>query len=70
MNSYDYFNLLKKRSLNLNQSWGILWNSSNFLKDKYYLNFSDTLCVNIGQDFSGTHSTINDILIKNFQIKR
>ncbi len=59
MNSYDYFNLLKKRSLNLNQSWGILWNSSNFLKDKYYLNFSHTLCINIGQDFSGTHSTIN-----------
>ncbi len=57
--SYDYFKILKKRSLNLNQSWGILWNASNFLKKKYYLNFSKSLCVNIGQDFSGTHSTIN-----------
>ena len=54
-NSYDYYGLLKKREKNINQSWGILWNASNFLKEKFYLNFSNSLCINIGQDQSGSH---------------
>ena len=66
MDSYDYFNLLTKRSLNLNQSWGILWNASNFLKEKYYLNFSNSLCINIGQDYSGTFTVNGVISIQNF----
>jgi len=59
-NSYDYYGLLKKRALGLNQSWGVLWNASNFLKKKFYLNFSSSLCINIGQDDSGVHSAKND----------
>ena len=58
-NSYDYYGLLKKRALGLNQSWGVLWNASNFLKKKFYLNFSSSLCINIGQDDSGVHSAKN-----------
>ena len=59
-NSFDYYGLLKKRSEKINQSWGILWNASNFLKNKYYLNFSNSLCINIGQDQSGFHGEGND----------
>jgi len=56
-NSYDYYGLLKKRALGLNQSWGVLWNASNFLKKNFYLNFASSLCINIGQDDSGVHSS-------------
>tara|TARA_B100001109_G_C18842267_1_gene465078 strand:- start:168 stop:1838 length:1671 start_codon:yes stop_codon:yes gene_type:complete len=58
-NSYNYYRLLERREKKINQSWGILWNASNFLKNKYYLNFSNSLCVNIGQDQSGSHDDGN-----------
>jgi len=59
-NSYNYYGLLKKRAIGLNQSWGVLWNASNFLKKNFYLNFSSSLCINIGQDDSGVHTVKND----------
>ncbi len=59
LNAYDYYGLLKKRAENKNQSWGILWNAYNFLNNSFYLNFSNSLCINIGQDESGTHTSFN-----------
>ena len=35
-NLMDSMIILITKIFNLNQSWGILWNASNFLKEKYY----------------------------------
>ena len=37
-----------------------MWNASNFLKNKFYLNFTSSLCINIGQDDSGVHTSQDD----------
>ena len=58
-NSYNYYGLLKKRAQKKNESWGILWNASNFINEKFYLNFSNSLCINLGQDQLGTHDNSN-----------
>jgi len=80
-NSFDYYKMLKKRNLNLNQSHTIIWKASTFLKDMLSLYPSRPMVQNIGFDGSGTHSKLTDeihqtdniynkkILLKKIEIK-
>ena len=59
-NSFDYYKMLKKRSLNQNESHTIIWKASTYLKDMYSLYPYKTFVKNIGFDGSGTHSKNKD----------
>ena len=52
--------MLKKRSLNQNESHTIIWKASTYLKDMYSLYPYKTFVKNIGFDGSGTHSKNKD----------
>lgn len=58
-NSYDYYQMLKKQILRLNNSWAIRWYASAFLKNMITLYPTKTFVKNIGADGSGTHGKSN-----------
>lgn len=73
-NSFDYYKMLEKRHLELNESHSIIWKASTFLKNMYSLCPARSFVKNIGFDGSGTHNKkavpvyLNQ-KIENYQIK-
>jgi hypothetical protein len=61
---------LIRRSRNRNQSWAAEWNASLFLESRLTLHPGTSFVQNIGNDGSGTHSSVSEqyatVLRKNF----
>jgi hypothetical protein len=54
-NCYMYTDILEKQSQGLNESWGVRWHASAYLKNMYTLFPKKSLVKNIGFDATGVH---------------
>jgi len=60
--SYPYTEMLKAQIAGKNDSWAVRWYASAFLNNKLTLYPGTSLVSNIGNEGSGTHSCVNEIL--------
>jgi len=68
-NSFNYYKMLEKRHLELNESHSIIWKASTFLKNMHSLYPAKSFVRNIGFDGSGTHNKKPDELYLNQKIE-
>ena len=67
---YNYYQMLKDRASNLNNSWAICWKASCFLADQLTLHPSKTLVENIGCDNSGENCNPEPALLSELTKER